>query len=90
MNSLKQDVIFSLRLLRKSPGFAIAAVLTLAMGIGANAVVFGVMDALVLHPLKVPQTESLYALWRVKPSTPKESYPTTSICEIATTVLKIW
>jgi predicted permease len=75
MNSLKQDVIFSLRLLRKSPGFAIAAVLTLAMGIGANAVVFGVMDALVLHPLKVPQTESLYALWRVKPSTPKESYP---------------
>jgi predicted permease len=75
MNSLKQDVLFSLRLLRKSPGFAIAAVLTLAMGIGANAVVFGVMDALVLHPLKVPQTESLYALWRVKPSTPKESYP---------------
>src|ERR1051326_3106195 len=75
MNSLKQDVLFSFRLLRKSPGFAIAAVLTLAMGIGANAVVFGVMDALVLHPLKVPQTESLYALWRVKPSTPKESYP---------------
>ena len=75
MNSLKQDVLFSFRLLRKSPGFAIAAVLTLAMGIGANAVVFGVMDALVLHPLNVPQTESLYALWRVKPSTPKESYP---------------
>jgi predicted permease len=75
MNSLKQDVRFSLRLLRKSPGFAAVAVLTLAMGIGANAVVFGVVDALVLHPLKVPQTESLYALWRVNPSTPKESYP---------------
>jgi len=75
MNFLKQDILFSLRLLRKSPGFAIAAVLTLAMGIGANSIVFGVMDALVLHPLKVPQTESLYALWRVKPSTPKESYP---------------
>lgn len=75
MNSLKQDILFSLRLLRKSPGFVIAAVLTLAMGIAANAVVFGVMDALVLHPLKVPDTESVYALWRVNPSTPKESYP---------------
>ncbi len=54
------DVRFSLRVLRKAPGFAIAAVLTLALGIGANAVVFGVMDALVLHPLKVPQSETLW------------------------------
>jgi predicted permease len=75
MNFLKQDVRLSLRLLLKSPGFAIAAVLTLAMGIGANAVVFGVMDALVLHPMNVPDTDSLYALWRVNPGTPRESYP---------------
>src|SRR5579864_1584366 len=75
MNFLKQDVRFSLRLLRKSPGFAIAAVLTLAMGISANSVVFGVMDALVLHPLNVPETESLYALWRVHPSSATQSYP---------------
>ena len=61
VETLIQDVRFSLRLLRKSPGFAIAAAVTLALAIGANALVFGVMDALVLRPLNVPQAENLYA-----------------------------
>jgi hypothetical protein len=60
IESLLQDVRFSLRMLRKSRGFTAVAVVTLAMAIGANAVVFGVMDALILRPLNVPQADSLY------------------------------
>jgi predicted permease len=60
LESIAADVRFALRQLRKSPGFATAAVLTLALAIGANAVVFGIMDGLVLRPLNVPQSESLY------------------------------
>jgi predicted permease len=55
-----RDLRFAVRMLRKSPGFTAVAAATLAMAIGANAVVFGVMDALILRPLNVPQTDTLY------------------------------
>jgi predicted permease len=55
-----QDLRFSMRQLRKSPGFTFTALLTLAFAIGANAIVFGLMDGLVLRPLNVPQGENLY------------------------------
>jgi predicted permease len=55
-----QDLRFSLRVLWKSPGFTLTAILTLALAIGANAVVFGLMDGLILRPLNVPQPETLY------------------------------
>ncbi len=59
-DTLVRDVRLAMRVLRKSPGFLIAAVLTLALAIGANAVVFGVMDGLVLRPLNVPDSQSLW------------------------------
>jgi predicted permease len=73
--TLAQDVRISLRVLRKSPGFLFAAVLTLALAIGANAVVFGVLNAFILRPLNVPHPESLYALWRPDPGDAHQSYP---------------
>jgi predicted permease len=57
---LSRDAHLALRRLRKSKGFTSAAILTLALAIGANAVVFGIMDALLLRPLEVPQADSLY------------------------------
>ena len=58
--SMVQDIRFALRVLRKSPGFAFAAVITLALAIAANAVVFGLMDGLLLRTLNVPQWNSLW------------------------------
>src|SRR5205823_7078016 len=59
---LIRDAIYSVRVLRKSRGFTIVAVLTLAVAIGANAVVFSVLNALILRPLNVSEPESLYII----------------------------
>jgi predicted permease len=75
IETFQQDVRFSFRSLRKSPGFAIAAVLTLALAIGANAVVFSVMNAFILRPLNVPDAESLYAVWLPDIGDAHQSYP---------------
>jgi predicted permease len=69
---MTNDLRISLRQLRKSPGFAVTAVLTLALGIGANAVVFSVLNALVLRPLNVPHAQNLYMVQRFQ--FPSQSY----------------
>ena len=62
LNGLGQDIRYALRQFRKSPGFAATAVLTLAVAISANAVVFSVLNALVLRPLDLPQGNRLYTV----------------------------
>ena len=72
---LAKDLRFAVRMLRKSPGFAGVAVVTLALGIGANAVVFGMMNGLILRPLNVPEAESLWGIEHGNATTSVQSYP---------------
>ena len=67
-----RDLKFAIRQLAKSPGFFFTALITLALGIGANAVVFSVLNALVLRPVNVPHAENLYTVQRFR--FPSQSY----------------
>ena len=75
LESIWADVRFALRQLRKSPGFAVAAVATLALAIGANSVVFAVLNALVLRPLNVDNGQNIYDVDYAQSIWTSHSYP---------------
>ena len=68
IENLVRDTRLALRMLRKSPAFALLAVLTLALGIGANTAIFSLIDGLFLKPLPLPQSEQLVRIYAKGPS----------------------
>ncbi|QNI30732.1 ABC transporter permease [Alloacidobacterium dinghuense] len=75
MISWLQDLRYAIRQLRKSPGFSLTAIVTLALAIGANAVVFSVINGIILRPLNVPQAQNLYLIERASDKDTSQSYP---------------
>ena len=59
LEQMKRDIRFGLRQLRRSPGFAVTAILTLALGVGANTAIFTLIDSIILRPLPYPDQDRL-------------------------------
>src|ERR687890_90748 len=67
VEDLRQDIVYGLRVLRRNPVFSLVAVVTLALGIGANTALFSITNAVIFRPLPFPEPERLMTLWEGSP-----------------------
>ncbi|MGH9936819.1 MAG: ABC transporter permease [Blastocatellia bacterium] len=71
MNTIWQDLRYGARMLLKNPGFTLVAVITLALGIGANTTIFSVINSLLLKPIPFPEADRLVLVWQSQVNDPK-------------------
>src|SRR6187549_1337696 len=70
IQTLRHDLRYAVRLLRRSPGFATATILTLALSIGANAAIFSAVQGVLISPLPYPEPDRLVRVFEEAPTTP--------------------
>jgi len=84
MNALMRDIRYGVRSLLKRPGFAAIAIVTLALGIGANTAVFSIVHAVLLRPLPFPEQEQLVVAWE------KDTKANTPFVELSVAEIRDW